>query len=112
MIVFQPGCLGLAAIAGKPRAAPDGTYRLQGWPQLASRGRAGTGGPARARILRRLPDPPYQNTAELSFYLPGQVQPLVLQSGQINHQYRFWNRPQDHLGQDAILVINQALGTG
>jgi 4-amino-4-deoxy-L-arabinose transferase-like glycosyltransferase len=49
----------------------------------------------------------YQNAAELAFYLPGQARPLILQDGPINHQYRFWNRPEALEGKDAVLVVGQ-----
>jgi hypothetical protein len=49
----------------------------------------------------------YQIAAELGFYLPDQPQVLILQDRIINHQYRFWNRPEDYVGQNAILVVGQ-----
>ena len=49
----------------------------------------------------------YQNAAELAFYLPGQARPLIVQNGQINHQYRFWNEPDHFIGKDAVLVVGQ-----
>jgi len=46
----------------------------------------------------------YQIASELGFYLPDQPQVVILQDRIINNQYRFWNAPEDHIGQDAILV--------
>lgn len=82
----------------------DRSYLTQGWRELAARVAA-----ERAKLG---PDAfvgcrTYQNAAELGFYLPGQERPVILQVGQINHQYRFWNHPQDYAGRDAVLVVGQ-----
>ncbi len=85
-------------------AGQDATYRLEGWRELAERvaaERAALG--PNAFVGCRT----YQNAAELAFYLPDHAQPLILQEGQINHQYRFWNHPEAFLGRDAVLVIGQ-----
>lgn len=104
VIVFSQAAWGWMPL---PLAAAkqDATYRLQGWRELAqevARQRAALGPDAFVGCRT------YQNAAELAFYLPGQERPLILQRGQINHQYRFWNEPQAMLGRDAILVVGQS----
>jgi undecaprenyl-diphosphatase len=89
-------------VAEAPRL--DGSFRLQGWRELAGRvaqERAALG--PRAFVGCRT----YQNAAELGFYLPDHAQPLIVQKGRINHQYRFWNQPQAFQGRDAVLVLGQ-----
>ena len=83
----------------------DSTSRVDGWKELAGH----------VETLRlNLPDKsfvgckPYQIAAELGFYLPDHPQVLILQDRIINHQYRFWNRPEDHVGQDALLVVGES----
>lgn len=82
----------------------DTTARMAGWRELGLRVEAERAqlGP-QAFVAART----YQNAAELAFYLPEHPRVLILQSGQINHQYRFWNQPELHRGQDAILVVGQ-----
>ena len=82
----------------------DRSYMTQGWQELAARvaqERAALGPGAFVGCRT------YQNAAELAFYLPGQERPVILQKGAINHQYRFWNHPQDYAGRDAVLVVGQ-----
>ena len=82
----------------------DRSYLTQGWQELAGRvaqERAALGPGAFVGCRT------YQNAAELAFYLPGQERPVILQKGTINHQYRFWNHPQDYAGRDAVLVVGQ-----
>lgn len=83
----------------------DSTTRVDGWRDLARQ----------VETLRRnLPGKSfvgsrtYQIASELGFYLPDRPQVLILQDRIINHEYRFWNRPEDHVGQDAILVVGQS----
>ena len=104
LLVFGQAAWGWLPLPQK-LAEKDATYRLQGWRELAAevaQDRAALG--PRAFVGCRT----YQNAAELAFYLPGQERPLILQTGQINHQYRFWNDPAPHLGRDAVLVVGQA----
>jgi 4-amino-4-deoxy-L-arabinose transferase-like glycosyltransferase len=82
----------------------DSTSRVDGWNELARH----------VETLRRnLPGQSfvgcrtYQIAAELGFYLPDHPQVVILQDRIINHQYRFWNRPEDRVGQDAILVVGE-----
>jgi 4-amino-4-deoxy-L-arabinose transferase-like glycosyltransferase len=82
----------------------DTASRVDGWRELgarvyAERQKLGPGTFTAARS--------YQNAAELAFYQPDQQRSLVLQDAVLMHQYRFWNDPQAHAGQDAILVTNQ-----
>jgi 4-amino-4-deoxy-L-arabinose transferase-like glycosyltransferase len=82
----------------------DSTSRVEGWSGLA-----------RSVETLRLKLPgnsfvgcrTYQIAAELGFYLPDHPQVLILQDRIINHQYRFWNHPEVHIGQDAVLVVGQ-----
>jgi undecaprenyl-diphosphatase len=104
-LVFSQAAWGWMPLPAAEAPRLDGSYRLQGWAELAGRvaqERAARGPEAFVGCRT------YQNAAELAFYLPDHARPLILQKGPINHQYRFWNRPQDHLGQDAVLVIGQA----
>jgi 4-amino-4-deoxy-L-arabinose transferase-like glycosyltransferase len=78
----------------------DAVARVAGWDELGQR--------VQAR-LEALPGgfvgaATYQNEAELSFLLPEHPQVLVVGREVLNHQYRFWNHPEEHLGQDAIVV--------
>jgi 4-amino-4-deoxy-L-arabinose transferase-like glycosyltransferase len=87
------------------QARLDSTLRLDGWRELAQRvesERAALG--PTAFVGART----YQNAAELAFYRPGQERTLILQKGEINHQYRFWNDTTPYLGRDAVLVVGQA----
>jgi len=101
------GALAHVQAAWSPLPLPvklDTTTRLAGWRELGQRveaERAQLG--AKAFVGART----YQNAAELAFYLPEHPRVLILQSGTINHQYRFWNQPELHVGQDAILVAGQ-----
>lgn len=82
----------------------DSTARVDGWRGLAEAVQARKAQlPADAFVGCRT----YQNAAELAFYLPGQARPLIVQNGQINHQYRFWNEPEKFAGKDAALVVGQ-----
>lgn len=85
-------------------ARADAPARLDGWRELAQRVEAERQklGPA-AMVCART----YQNAAELGFYLAGQPRVLIVQDGQLNHQYRFWNHPELFKGRDAILVAGQ-----
>jgi 4-amino-4-deoxy-L-arabinose transferase-like glycosyltransferase len=105
VLVFSQATWGWIPLPAAHAPKLDGTYRLQGWRELSQRvaaERAGLG--PRAFVGCRT----YQNAAELGFYLPDHAQPLILQGGLINHQYRFWNQPQAFLGRDAVLVVGQA----
>ena len=82
----------------------DSTSRVIGWADLARH----------VEMLRQsLPGDSfvgcrtYQIAAELGFYLPDHPEVLILQDRIINHQYRFWNHPEAHIGQDAILVVGE-----
>jgi len=85
-------------------ARVDSTARVDGWRDLARQVDT---------FRRNLPGQSfvgckaYQIAAELGFYLSDHPQVLILQDRTINHQYRFWNRPADHIGQDAILIAEQ-----
>lgn len=82
----------------------DSAARVDGWEELgASVQKLRAGLPADAFVGCRT----YQIAAELAFYLPDQPHPVIVQKGVINHEYRFWNRPQAHLGQDAVMVVGQ-----
>jgi 4-amino-4-deoxy-L-arabinose transferase-like glycosyltransferase len=86
------------------RAKLDTASRADGWRELAAAVQAERASlPADAFVGCRT----YQNAAELAFYLPGQPRPLIIQKGQINHQYRLWNRPAEFRGRDAVLVVGQ-----
>jgi 4-amino-4-deoxy-L-arabinose transferase-like glycosyltransferase len=103
-VVYSQGAWGWLPLPAAQAPRADATFRLQGWRELAQQvetERAALG--PQAFVGCRT----YQNAAELAFYLPGHPRPLILQKGQINHQYRFWNHPQDYLGRDAVLVIGQ-----
>jgi 4-amino-4-deoxy-L-arabinose transferase-like glycosyltransferase len=103
-LVYSQGAWGWLPLPGPQAPRLDTTFRLQGWRELAAQvaqERASLGPSAFVGCRT------YQNAAELAFYLPGHPRPLILQKGSINHQYRFWNRPQDFLGRDAVLVIGQ-----
>jgi len=93
--------------AAYPKA--DVPARMDGWRELAQRvdrERASLG--PRAFAAART----YQNAAELGFYLHDRPRVLIVQDSVINHQYRFWNDPAAHLGQDAILVAGQSWELG
>ena len=82
----------------------DSAARVDGWRGLAEA--------VQSRRAGLKPDAfvgcrTYQNAAELAFYLTGQPRPLIIQNGQINHQYRFWNQPLEVKGKDAVLVVGQ-----
>jgi len=96
-----------AAAGGLSKA--DVPARMDGWRELAQRvdrERASLG--PRAFAAART----YQNAAELGFYLHDRPRVLIVQDSVINHQYRFWNDPAAHLGQDAILVAGQSWELG
>ena len=84
----------------------DTAARLDGWRQLADavetqRSQLSPGSFVACRT--------YQNAAELAFYLPGQPRSLIIQNGEINHQYRFWNPSTGSGldGRDAVIVTGQ-----
>jgi 4-amino-4-deoxy-L-arabinose transferase-like glycosyltransferase len=86
------------------RAGLDSASRVDGWRNLARQ----------VDTLRmELPGKSfvgtktYQMAAELGFYLPGQPRTLIIQDQVINNEYRFWNHPEGHVGQNAILVVEQ-----
>jgi 4-amino-4-deoxy-L-arabinose transferase-like glycosyltransferase len=79
----------------------DSASRVDGWKDLARQVETlRTHLPGKSFVGCRT----YQIAAELGFYLPGHPQALILQDRMINNQYRFWNDPEDHVGQDALLV--------
>lgn len=85
-------------------ARAESLARVDGWKELAARvdrERAALG--PGAFIACRT----YQNAAELAFYCAGRPHPVIVQDGSINHQYRFWNRPEDYAGRNAVIVIGQ-----
>ena len=104
LLAHSQAAFGWIPFPASSAARLDRSYLLQGWSSLAAQVEADRAalGP-RAFVGCRT----YQNAAELAFYLPGQPRPVILQKGVINHQYRFWNRPQDDLGRDAVLVVGQ-----
>ena len=104
-LVFSQAAWGWLPLPAAQAPHWDATYRLQGWRELAARVAAEQAalGP-RSFVGCRT----YQNAAELGFYLPGQARPEILQAASINHQYRFWNDPQAHVGEDAVLLVGQA----
>jgi 4-amino-4-deoxy-L-arabinose transferase-like glycosyltransferase len=82
-------------------AVLDGAARVDGWKDLARQVETfRTHLQGKSFVASRT----YQIAAELGFYLPGQPQVVILQDSIINNQYRFWNDPEDYIGQDAILV--------
>jgi hypothetical protein len=86
------------------QAKADTPARLYGWKTLANEV---------YKQLKSLPEGSfvgcrtYQNASQLSFYLPGNPRTVIVQPGQIRHQYRFWNQPEKYFGNDAILVVGQ-----
>ena len=104
LIVFSQAALGWLPLPKAEAARVDATFRVQGWRELAAQvaQERSALGPKTFVGCRT-----YQNAAELGFYLPEHTRPLILQKGLINHQYRFWNKPDDFIGRDAILVIGQ-----
>ncbi|MES2200693.1 MAG: glycosyltransferase family 39 protein [candidate division FCPU426 bacterium] len=86
------------------QAKLDSASRVDGWRELGARveARRAALGPQAFVACRT-----YQIAAELAFYSPGHLRPLILQKGPINHQYRFWNDPEAMQGQDAVLVTGQ-----
>ena len=104
LLVFSQAAWGWLPLPAAQAPHMDASFRAQGWRELSAQvaqERAALG--PQAFVGCRT----YQNAAELAFYLQGHAQPVILQKGQINHQYRFWNEPQAHRGQDAVLVIGQ-----
>jgi 4-amino-4-deoxy-L-arabinose transferase-like glycosyltransferase len=85
------------------RAKLDTAARVDGWRQLGQRVQAERAAMGGAFVAART----YQNAAELAFYQSDQPRTLILQEGQINHQYRFWNHPEAVDGQNAVLVVGQ-----
>jgi 4-amino-4-deoxy-L-arabinose transferase-like glycosyltransferase len=107
--------LGFSALAFSQAAWPflpipqehaklDTASRLDGWRELAAGVESRLAGLKAGSFVGCRT---YQNAAELAFYLPGQPHPLIVQKGQINHEYRFWNQPELYKGQDAVLVVGQ-----
>jgi len=86
-------------------ARNDSASRVDGWSDLARRVET-----LREKLSGRsfVGCKTYQIAAELGFYLPDHPQVVILQDRIINHQYRFWNRPEDHVGQDALLVVGES----
>ncbi len=90
-------------------ARADAPARLSGWRALAQRVESErlSLGPQTMVAAHS-----YQNAAELGFYLPQHERVLIVQEGQPNHQYRFWNHPELQIGRNAILVIGQTWELG
>jgi hypothetical protein len=86
----------------------DPTLRLRGWHELGREAGA---------ILDKFPDPSRtfvlarrrQTVSELAFYMPGQ--PVVYRwNGPARHitsQYEIWSGPEDKVGWDALIVIEE-----
>ena len=104
VVAHSQAAFGWIPFPAQSAAKLDRSYLTQGWQELAARvaqerAQLGPGAFVGCRT--------YQNAAELAFYGPGQERPVILQKGSINHQYRFWNHPQDYAGRDAVLVVGQ-----
>ncbi len=89
-------------------AKADSVSRVDGWKELGARVEA-----ERREMLARgsvavfTGARTFQNAGELAFYQTGQARTLYVTDQIILNQYRYWNDPAAHAGEDVVLVVGQ-----
>ena len=78
-----------------------------GWPEIAARVQGERDTLAREGKPVFMAGTNYRVNSILGFYLPDHPEMVALYLGTRRDQFAVWSRPQDHIGENAILVLSE-----